>query len=363
MARPMVRLGRGAGVVAAMLMAAAFLVAPGAFAKEPAGMISRDDWAAYSARFVDPSGRVIDDANGRISHSEGQGYGMLLAYLAGDKAGFERIWTFTRTELLIRDDDLAAWRWDPDADPHVTDINAASDGDILIAYALALAGEAWSVPDYVSSATRIARALGQQVVRREGGRLVLLPGVTGFSVGERPDGPVLNLSYWIFEAFPVFARLAPEVDWAGLAASGRELLSLARLGPAKLPPDWISAPADRPLAPAEGFEPVFGYNSLRIVLYLLRAGIPDSDVQKAILNNWMVQNGGMPAIVNIPTGKALARLSEPGYRMLAATLACAIDGTAIPADLRRLQPSQYYPSTLYLLSLSLVSEKYPKCLR
>ncbi len=357
------RYGAACSFIPAFLLLAAFAFAPYASAKTPAGMISRDDWAAYSARFVDPSGRVIDDANGRISHSEGQGYGMLLAYLASDKAGFERIWTFTRTELLIRDDGLAAWRWDPKADPHVTDINVASDGDLLIAYALALAGEAWGVPDYERSATRIARALGEQVVKREGGRLVLLPGVSGFSAGERPDGPVLNLSYWIFEAFPVLARLAPEVDWEGLAASGRELLSLARLGPAKLPPDWISAPADRPLAPAEGFEPVFGYNSLRIVLYLLRADITDTDVQKTILDNWMVQNGGMPAIVNIPTGKALARLSEPGYRMLAATLACAMDGTAIPADLRRLQPSQYYPSTLYLLSLSLVGEKYPKCLR
>lgn len=345
-----------------MLLLAALVASPASARAQP-GMISPADWSAYAARFVDPSGRVIDDANGRISHSEGQGYGMLLAYLAGDKAGFERIWTFTRTELLIRDDGLAAWRWDPNADPHVTDINVASDGDLLIAYALALAGQAWNMPDYERSATRIAQALGQQVIRREGGRLVLLPGATGFSVGERPDGPVLNLSYWIFEAFPVLARLAPEVDWDGLAASGRELLSLARLGPARLPPDWISAPADGSLQPAQGFEPVFGYNSLRIVLYLLRAGITDTDVQKAILNNWMVQNGGMPAIVNIPTGKALARLSEPGYRMLAATLACAIDGSAIPTDLRRLQPSQYYPSTLYLLSLSLVGEKYPTCLR
>jgi endoglucanase len=345
-----------------MLLLAALVASPASARAQP-GMISPADWSAYAARFVDPSGRVIDDANGRISHSEGQGYGMLLAFLAGDKASFERIWTFTRTELLIRDDGLAAWRWDPNADPHVTDINVASDGDLLIAYALALAGQAWNVPDYERSAARIAQALGQQVIRREGGRLVLLPGATGFSVGERPDGPVLNLSYWIFEAFPVLARLAPEVDWDGLAASGRELLSLARLGPARLPPDWISAPADGKLEPAQGFEPVFGYNSLRIVLYLLRAGIVDTDVQKAILNNWMVQNGGMPAIVNIPTGKALARLSEPGYRMLAATLACAIDGSAIPADLRRLQPSQYYPSTLYLLSLSLVGEKYPTCLR
>ena len=53
---------------------------------------------------------------------------------------FETIFTFTRVELLIRDDGLAAWRWDPAATPRVTDINNATDGDILIAYALGLAG-------------------------------------------------------------------------------------------------------------------------------------------------------------------------------------------------------------------------------
>lgn len=349
-------------ILAGLLLPAVFVQPSAVRALPRSASVAADDWAAYRARFVDPSGRVVDDANGGISHSEGQGYGMLLAYLAGDRGSFERIWSFTRTELLIRDDGLAAWRWDPAADPHVTDINVASDGDILIAYSLALANQAWNEPRYKRAATRIAQALGQQAVRREGGRLVLLPGVTGFSASERQDGPVLNLSYWIFEAFPVLAVLAPDVDWNGLAASGRELLTLARLGPAQLPPDWLSAPANGPLVPASGFEPVFGYNSLRIDLYLLRAGITDTDVQKAIRNNWFVANGGVPAIVNIPTGKALARLSEPGYRMLAATLACAVDGTVIPADLRRLQPTHYYPSTLYLLSLSLVSEKYPKCL-
>lgn len=359
--QPLRPVGR-AILVPFVFLLAALAFAPAAGAQSPPGTIPADDWSAYRARFVDPSGRVVDDANDGISHSEGQGYGMLLAYLAGDRATFERIWTFTRTELLIRDDGLAAWRWDPKADPHVTDINVASDGDILIAYALARAGRAWNEPSYEQGATRIARALGQEAIRREGGRLVLLPGVTGFSVSERPDGPVLNLSYWIFEAFPVLAPLAPEVDWAGLAASGRELIAGARLGPARLPPDWLSAPKDGALVPAEGFEPVFGYNSLRIVLYLLRAGVADTEFQKIVRNNWIVENGGVPAIVNIPTGKAIARLPEPGYRMLAATLACALDGTAIPADLRRLQPTHYYPSTLYLLSLSLVSEKYPKCL-
>src|SRR5436309_1896309 len=41
-------------------------------------------WRSYKARFVTDQGRVVDTANGRISHSESQGYGMLLAVAAGD---------------------------------------------------------------------------------------------------------------------------------------------------------------------------------------------------------------------------------------------------------------------------------------
>src|SRR5262249_22467996 len=86
-------------------------------------VITPEEWAAYAEHFVSPEGRVIDTANGNISHSEGQGYGLLLAVLADDRAAFERIWSFTRTELMIRPDGLAAWRWEPDTAPHVTDPN------------------------------------------------------------------------------------------------------------------------------------------------------------------------------------------------------------------------------------------------
>src|ERR1700736_6013073 len=84
------------------------------------GSVSAAAWQRYQSQFVRENGSVIDDANGGVSHSESAGYGMLLAFLAGDRASFERIWSFTRDELLIRDDGLAAWRWDPNSKPHVT---------------------------------------------------------------------------------------------------------------------------------------------------------------------------------------------------------------------------------------------------
>lgn len=346
------------------LVAGIFLLACGVFPvmAQTSTAVPVDAWNAYMKAFVDSSGRVVDNANGGISHSEGQGYGMLLAFLAGDRSNFERIWSFTRTELLIRDDGLAAWRWDPNSKPHVTDINAASDGDLLIAYALARAGRTWGYQPYLDSAQKIARALGRKLVLREGGRLILLPGATGFSAKDRPDGPILNLSYWVFEAFPVMKQIAPETDWDSLSKSGLDLLRIAQLGPARLPPDWISAPANAPVTVADGFPPVFGYNSLRISLYLLRAGIADAELQESFRRSWLTENRGSPAVVDIPTGNVVTRLDDPGYRMLGAVLACALAATPIPADLRRFEPVLYYPSTLYLLAWALVAEKYPRCL-
>ncbi|WGD28800.1 glycosyl hydrolase family 8 [Ancylobacter sp. WKF20] len=345
------------------LVAGILLLACGVFPVKAQNIqIPIDAWNAYMKAFVDDSGRVVDTANGGISHSEGQGYGMLLAYLAGDRSNFERIWSFTRTELLIRDDGLAAWRWDPASKPHVTDVNAASDGDLLIAYALARAGRTWGYQPYIDSAQKIARAIGRKLVVRDGSRSILLPGATGFSSKDRPDGPILNLSYWIFEAFPVMKQLAPETDWDALSRSGIELLRIAQLGPARLPPDWISAPTNAPVTVAEGFPPVFGYNSLRISLYLLRAGIADAELQDSFRRSWLTENGGSPAVVDIPTGRVVTRLTEPGYRMLGAVLACALAATPIPDDLRRFEPTLYYPSTLFLLGWALVAEKYPRCL-
>jgi len=138
------------------------------------------------------------------------------------------------------------------------------------------------------------------------------------------------------------------------------MLAATQLGPARLQPDWVSLA--RGPAPADGFPAVFGYNSLRIVLYLLRAGIKDTGSLETYNRNWIVRNGGVPGIVDIKSGQTLTRLTEPGYRMLGAILACALNNTAIPQDLRTFEPTLYYPSTLYLLSMAMVVERYPKCL-
>ncbi|MEZ0172362.1 glycosyl hydrolase family 8 [Microvirga sp. TS319] len=324
------------------------------------GTLSPGEWEAYRSHFIEDDGRVVDNANGNISHSEGQGYGLLLALAANDRVTFERIWSFVFTELLIRDDGLAAWKWDPKAKPRVTDRNNATDGDILIAYALAKAGAAWKESRYTTAAQKLARAIGKNTFGRDRGSVFLLPGAEGFSAGERPDGPVVNLSYWIFEAFPVLASLAPEYEWNRVWREGVELLQQATSGRIRLPADWISIQSRMQTKPADGFPPEFGYNSLRIPLYLLRAGMTDLEWLRALKQRWSAENEGV-AIVNVVTGSIRERPNDQGYALLSAALACALDGTPVPGQLKTFDPQLYYPSTLYLITKSWLGEKRPQC--
>ncbi len=324
------------------------------------GTIPPMEWEAYRSAFIEDNGRVVDNANGNISHSEGQGYGLLLALAANDRASFEKIWNFAFTELLIRDDGLVAWKWDPSAKPRVSDRNNATDGDILIAYALAKAGSAWNEPRYTAAAQKLAAAIGKHTFGRSGGSVFLLPGAEGFNAGERPDGPVINLSYWVFEAFPVLAGLAPEYEWNRVWREGVTLLQQATSGRVRLPADWLSIQSRLQTKPADGFPPEFGYNSLRIPLYLLRAGMTDLEWLRALKLRWSAGNEGV-AVVNVVTGNVRERLNDQGYAILSAALACVLDGTPVPSTLKTFEPRLYYPSTLYLMTKSWLGEKHPQC--
>ncbi len=323
-----------------------------------AASVTEADWTTYKAAFLDPTGRIIDTANNNISHSEGQGYGMWLAVLADAPADFELIWSFTKTELLVRDDGLAAWKWDPQTDPHISDINNATDGDILIAYALALAAKQWGKPDYADAARSIARTVLAKTVVQRGGRTLLLPGTAGFAEADRPDGPVVNPSYFIFEAFPVLNELVPSPLWAALTKDGVAQIAAYSFGPRKLSADWVSVKT-KP-RPADGFPQEFGYNSVRIPLYLARAGLGDAKLLERLRAETAIDGGNM-ATFDLRTGATKDVLSDAGYRIIPALLACVTHKIPLPDDLRRFTSTLYYPSTLHLLALSFATQ-HQECL-
>ncbi len=338
--------------------------APAAQAASPlAGALSDPAvWRAYRARFVTEAGRVVDTANGNISHSEGQGYGMLLAVAAGDRGAFERIWGWTRANLMVREDSLFAWRWEPDKRPAVADLNDASDGDILIAWALVEAAETWNDAGFRMEARRIAVDIGRRVVLFRTASPLLLPAYSGFSAEDRPDGPVINLSYWVFPAFPRLAQIAPEFDWSRLSRSGVDLIGRARFGPAKLPSEWISMKGDAP-RPADGFPAVFSYNAIRIPLYLAWAGLGTPETLAPFLDLWNRRDrNGLP-VVDVNDGRTTEWMTESGFESLPALVACAAQGTAVPAGFAAPQSrDNYYPATLHLMALVAVQMRYRACL-
>ncbi len=341
-------------VLAVLLLTTSLLMTEASSAPQ----IYETEWTRFTDRFVGPDGRVIDNANGNISHSESQGYGLLLAYLAEQPADFQRIWAFTQSEMLVRDDGLAAWRWEPDKTPHISDINNATDGDILISYALALAGRKWRKVAYLQAAARIATGILSQTVKVHGSRTILLPAVDGFSSESRPDGPVINPSYLIFEAFPVLDVIVPSPSWNALTQDGLDLINRARFGPSRLPPEWLALGGVP--KPAEGFDPVFSYNAIRIPLYLIRSGNTDAALLDRLAGG-IAGSDGEASVVDLKTGQALEPLSDAGYRIIVDALSCITKGTPVQPKNLAFEPVNYYPAALQLLSLAYLREFHPDC--
>src|SRR5690349_9262515 len=68
------------------------------------------DWARYRQAFVQDDGRVVDTGNGKVSHTESQGWGLLFAVNAGDREAFDRMWGWTSATLLRKDAALFSWK-------------------------------------------------------------------------------------------------------------------------------------------------------------------------------------------------------------------------------------------------------------
>ena len=63
-----------------------------AFCEQAESQSQADKWSKYKQEFVTENGRLVDFHQNAISHTEGQGYGLMLALHFDDKATFEKIW-------------------------------------------------------------------------------------------------------------------------------------------------------------------------------------------------------------------------------------------------------------------------------
>ncbi len=299
-------------------------------------------WRFYKTKFIE-DGRVVDTGNGNISHSEGQGYGMLLAVAARDRQTFYRIWQWTQANLQVRQDRLFIWRRRPGVALAAEDLNTASDGDLLIAWALLEAAKTFQDLALTQAAEEILNDFKGTAIRRWRGQVVLLPGAVGF---EHQDALILNLSYWVFPALKRISTEDPDPLWPDLSASGLQLLAQARFGAFGLPPDWLEARES--LAPWRERPPRFGYDAVRIPLYLIWGGYADSRLLAPYLGYWQAFLGFIPPWIDLEQNCLGAYPAPPGMQAIYALTRYKV---GLSFWFRPPPPDQdYYSATLVLLS-------------
>jgi endo-1,4-beta-D-glucanase Y len=219
-------------------------------------------WNAYAARFIDSQGRVIDHTNGDRSTSEGQAYAMFFALAGNDRATFDRVLAWTRTNMANGDlqTHLPSWLWGRNKDGQwkTLDPNSAADADVWMAYALLEAGRLWKAPAYTSLGREMmAQIAKSEVANLPGFGLMLMPGPVGF---QHEQTWTLNPSYMPVFLFERLAKVDPMGPWQQIALGVPRLLEgSARHGFAM---DWVN------YIPGDGFYPSTS----------LQTGNKDSDV-------------------------------------------------------------------------------------
>ena len=304
-----------------------------------------ETWDSFKTRYLQPDGRVVDNGNDGITHTEGQGWAMLLAEAHEDRETFDRVWAWTNANLARSDVRLFSWRYDPNAQPQVTDPNNATDGDIFIAWALLRAALRWRNDDYARASADIRGAIGRGLVAQIAGRSVLLPGIEGFASAE---GVIYNPSYFVLPALKLFAARDPHGPWNAVIAGGLELADLALFGEHNLPSDWVFIGVDGRLAPGAGRPPRFSFDAIRAPFYLVWGGERGRRQVGSISDFWkkgFKDDKRPPAWIDVMTGEAAPyTLSNGG----AAVAAVVMDDNGV-AKWKPEDPN-YYSSVLQLLA-------------
>jgi endoglucanase len=309
---------------------------------------------AYAARFLTADGQVVDPAGGGRTTSEGQSYALVHALVAGDRALFGRVLSWTAKNLGAP---LPAWLW---TGGKVRDRNSASDADLWMAWALLEAGRSWGDADL----ERRGRALASAIAAREVADLpglgkALLPGAAGFRLD---GGARLNPSYLVIPQLRRLALADPDGPWQEVLATSARILRES--APRGVAPDWIAWRGAFVADPIKGR--TSSYDAIRVPLW---AGmIPDADplrasLQEAASGFLRLLPARLPEKIDSVTGAASDRDAPAGS--LAALLPLALatgDGAAAATVRARISaeftggllgdPPAYYGQNLALFAIA-----------
>jgi endoglucanase len=314
-------------------------------------------WEDYRANFISVEGRVIDYYRGQISHSEGQGYAMLLAVAFDDRGTFDRVWDWTRNNLRVRQDRLFAWQWGrrPNGKWDIMDYNNATDGDVLIAHALLKASDRWLEGAYKAEALKGLQDIRKRLAVDWNGRTLLLPSYHGFTGG---SGIVMNPSYLILPAYRRFAQADDRAFWDKAHGDAVFLLGESSFGRLRLPADWILVSGDAVTIHGEK-RPYYGFEAIRTLLHLSGEKAPRFPEGLKGLLDMYAKLGYIPLWVDLEMDSFSLQSAPAGYYAVYALAARKAGDAALSARLldeaRSRLPAEkddYYSRSLFLLAYS-----------
>jgi endo-1,4-beta-D-glucanase Y len=307
-------------------------------------------WSKWVRSYVN-DGRVIDGHQNGITHSEGQGYGLLLAQAFGDRRVFKELEEWTERHLAVRQDRLMAWKWVPDPHTNVADWHNATDGDLLRAWALLCAERDSGWSGYRETALAIAHDIAELCLAadpRAPAEWLLMPGA---EARHSPERVLFNPSYILPRALRELGAAAGEPRLIHAADHGETVL--AELAAAGFLPNWVDVTETGFAKPLE-HDLLWGYDALRIPLHLTWSGQPDHPAVRVALE--LMEGGSIRdhlVVEASSNGRILAQSNKPGFLALQALAQCR----DVPDQ--RPDGSDYYSDSL--LMLAQVAHREGKC--
>ncbi|GAC1391920.1 MAG: hypothetical protein NVSMB46_06190 [Candidatus Saccharimonadales bacterium] len=185
-------------------------------------------WESYKLHNLDSNThRAIDNQQGGITTSEGEGYTMLRATWMDDQLTFDQNWLWTQNNLQ-RPDKLFSWKYGPllngqyGIQSQTGGQNTASDGDTDIALSLLMAYSRWGDTSYLIAARQIIPSIWENEVVHINDK----PVISADDLGKNNiESVIVNPSYFAPYAYKTFAKVDPTHPWNALSDNSYKLLA------------------------------------------------------------------------------------------------------------------------------------------
>jgi endoglucanase len=246
---------------------------------KPTALTDWPAWTAFSGRFIQPDGRVVDLTFDRKSTSEAQSYAMFMALVANRPEQFAVLLKWTSDNLAAGQlgERLPAWLWGLRADGSwgVKDANSASDADLWIAYSLFEAARLWHAPQYEQTARQLLARISRHEVAPAGlSGVILLPGAVGFVLDHGRYR--INPSYMPGFLFSELGNEDPKGPWQSIWHSYMRLAP--QIFSAGIAPDNVVVDSNGKVSADSEREPLASYDGIRVYLWAGMSGAAGADL-------------------------------------------------------------------------------------